>query len=570
MRKYYEEQLNNLQKLALKQKKEVNLYSLWRLIVFVLLIGSISIALIDQKRYLLLVAIICLVIFFYLLKKHNDAINKQKFIKTKIKVIHQYLARFDFKWQNFTETGQEYLQDSDFKALDLNLLGPNSLFQYLNLAKSSNGQALLAQRLTNNQDYSQDSPYIQALAKDKDLHLNLSTQVQLYNKNAKLDFNEKPILSKGMLAFYNIIGKVLAPISLLFYILIIFNFINIKYLGLLILINILIFMIGFKKNSTILKTGNLNSNIEVLKNVMVILENNSNHLIHNKFPNINSKALKELIKINERISSSSNILMYFIANITIMWDYQNVYAYEKFKMNNHENINSYPTFFYELEVLLSLGVIQQTKETYCTPTISNENEPELVVEGLYHPLLDNKVVANDFETKSNTIMITGSNMSGKTTFMRSIGINVILAYTGAMVCAQKLKVSYLEVLTSIRVQDDLNEGISSFYAEIKRVKTMIEFSKQEKPALFLIDEIFKGTNSDDRIYGATKVIENLSKKWIISIISTHDSELTMLKVENYHFKEYYDNNSIKFDYLINEGPAKTKNAKYLLKMAGII
>ena len=167
-------------------------------------------------------------------------------------------------------------------------------------------------------------------------------------------------------------------------------------------------------------------------------------------------------------------------------------------------------------------------------------------------------------------------MSGKTTFMRTIGVNCILAYAGAPVCANKMIVSNMKIFTSMRVQDDVSKGISTFYAEVLRIKQIIEYSYKNEPMLVLIDEIFKGTNSADRIVGATEIIKALNKEHIICLVSTHDFELCSLveKAEilgsNYHFEEFYRNNELHFDYKIKPGRCRTTNAKHILRMAGLM
>ena len=128
-------------------------------------------------------------------------------------------------------------------------------------------------------------------------------------------------------------------------------------------------------------------------------------------------------------------------------------------------------------------------------------------------------------------MITGSNMSGKTTLLRAVGTNLVLAYAGAPVFAQRLECGIMDIFTSMRVHDDLSSGISTFYAELLRVKMIIDHSRKKLPMIFLIDEIFMGTNSADRTTGARSVLKNLSRDWIIGMISTHDFELCELEQE---------------------------------------
>ena len=165
-------------------------------------------------------------------------------------------------------------------------------------------------------------------------------------------------------------------------------------------------------------------------------------------------------------------------------------------------------------------------------------------------------------------------MSGKTTFLRTIGVNMILFQAGAPVCADEFIASPLSIYTSMRVHDDVSEGISTFYAEILRIKQMMEESKKKEPILVLIDEIFKGTNSADRILCAKQAIVRLHLPWVICAVSTHDFELCDLEYDekiqarNYHFSEYYEDDRIHFDYTLKDGRCKTTNAKQLMKMAG--
>ena len=155
--------------------------------------------------------------------------------------------------------------------------------------------------------------------------------------------------------------------------------------------------------------------------------------------------------------------------------------------------------------------------------------------------------------------------------MRSIGCNYVLYLAGSDVCAKEFEAPMLKLFTSMKVVDDVNNNISTFYGEILRVKEICEYLDQNKPMLVLIDEIFKGTNTHDRLEGALNVIKKLKRSDIYSIITTHDPELCEEKdVKNHHFLEHYVDDKIQFDYKIKDGKANTSNAIYLLKIAGII
>ena len=206
------------------------------------------------------------------------------------------------------------------------------------------------------------------------------------------------------------------------------------------------------------------------------------------------------------------------------------------------------------------------------PTLSEEIKIDF--DDLQHPLIsESECIANSFLKEANLNIITGSNMSGKTSFLRTIGINIVLMNAGAYCNAKSFSAPYLKIFTSMRIADDISKGISTFYAELLRMKLAIEYAKENKPMIVFIDEIFKGTNANDRIFGAISLIEKLNKDYIIIFISTHDFELcdiSSVRVNNYHFSEHYEEEKIKFDYKLKKGKCYTTNARYLMKIAGII
>jgi len=197
-----------------------------------------------------------------------------------------------------------------------------------------------------------------------------------------------------------------------------------------------------------------------------------------------------------------------------------------------------------------------------------------------HPLLKiGKKICNDFSfNKQNEIVIiTGSNMSGKSTFLKTVGINFCLAYAGAPVDAKHFRTSLYELFTCIKVNDSVSDGISYFYAEVRRLKELLNEFGNEKamPVLFLIDEIFKGTNNRERLAGSKAFIQKLSKLNGTGLVSTHDLELINLadeigSIANYHFKEDIIGDKMVFDYKINDGPCPTTNALKIMQLSGLL
>jgi DNA mismatch repair ATPase MutS len=284
----------------------------------------------------------------------------------------------------------------------------------------------------------------------------------------------------------------------------------------------------------------------------------------------------------EAICQSYNVvfnpLVHMLLSGVLMWDYQLAFSMSSWKKKYGHNIQAAFEGIYELEFLLSLSVMPNIRETTLA-RVDTEQDKKVHFEakGLYHPLISaDKVVANDAKLTSGITVVTGSNMSGKTTFLRTVAINLALAYIGGPVCAKELSTGYMKLFTSMRLTDDVANGISTFYAEILRIKTMVEFrNTSDLPMICMIDEIFKGTNSADRIIGAREAITRLSGGNSMVLVSTHDFELCTLEdsagnpAVNYHFEEYYEDDRLMFDYRMRDGRCTTTNAKAILKMAGI-
>ena len=274
------------------------------------------------------------------------------------------------------------------------------------------------------------------------------------------------------------------------------------------------------------------------------------------------------------IKQRNNLLAFLLLNGLLLWD-RNCYSRLNQWIDDHGNqLEHWLKQIGELESLISLQVLIQTKTGVSMPSIADEHKPVLEFQDAYHPLLaSNEAVANSFKMERQVAIITGSNMSGKTTFLRTVGINLVLAYAGGPVMAKSFTCSLMQLFTSMRIEDDI-EGISTFYGELLRIKEIVEENRTRKVMIALIDEIFKGTNSADRIIGARETVKQLSSSNIFTLITTHDFELCELENEvsctNYHFEEYYQDDKIKFDYRIKDGRSKTTNAQYLLKMVGII
>ncbi len=222
-------------------------------------------------------------------------------------------------------------------------------------------------------------------------------------------------------------------------------------------------------------------------------------------------------------------------------------------------------FVGEIDVLVSIASLRKGLDKYCQPEIS---ESKLSAKSIYHPLIPD-CITNTIEISNKSILLTGSNMSGKTSFIRTIGLNMITGLTINTCFAELMSIPKLRIYSAIRISDDLMNDKSYYFEEVLTIKEMIEKSSNGKPNLFLLDEIFKGTNTVERISAGKAVLSKLSKNNNIVFVSTHDIELTDMlsdEFELYHFSELVKDNTVDFDYKLKEGKLKNRNAIRILQI----
>lgn len=289
-----------------------------------------------------------------------------------------------------------------------------------------------------------------------------------------------------------------------------------------------------------------------------------------------SAGLQLLARLAAAVSWRRNFFFYFLANGLFAFDFAAGLLFERWCRREGARLAPALAVWHECEVLLSLSTLAVTQARTVFPVFLEGEAPRLTATALRNPLLpEESAVANDAALTAGTTIITGSNMSGKTTWLRTLGMNAVLAWAGAPVCAAAFSLSPLALYTSIRVDDSLAEGMSTFYAELLRIKEMVAAERTGRPLLLLIDEIFKGTNSADRITGARAALAHLTNAHSITLVSTHDFELCDLevpggRVRNAHFEEQYQDGKIAFDYRLRAGRCQTTNAVYLLRLVGIL
>lgn len=281
----------------------------------------------------------------------------------------------------------------------------------------------------------------------------------------------------------------------------------------------------------------------------------------------------------ERLDYRNHPFFALFIGITTLWDMHCLAGLEKWKEANKEQLNSWLDVLADTEAMNSLAGNAFAYPEHTVPQVTWQKDVYIETTQMGHPLIPKeKRISNNFNMNGlgHTILVTGSNMSGKSTFLRTIGLNLVLAQMGAVVSAAKFACAPVRVFSSMRTQDSLEESTSSFYAELKRLRQLLELSdeKNESPVFYLLDEILKGTNSADRHKGAEALIRQLHTKNSAGLVSTHDLELgewgaNESYVHNFHFRSDVENGQLKFDYQLHDGICKSFNASELMRMMGI-
>lgn len=577
-----------------KYKKEFDRIGYLRLIVMILALYFTYIGVKGEiTNKVLFFSIVFYGSFISLVIYHRKVKSKLKLAEDMIEINNRYLQRISGQWINFQDLGEEFVNKDHRYASDLDIVGKESLFQLINITNTWHGRKSLANSLLEPRFDNNEILLRQEAVKELFHDLDFCEEIEYIGGNSRNRLKSpekllKYVEDKGVLIKSKLIKKIVylmplvtIPTSL---IILIFNINNLNWLMyILLIIQTLIWTVSILKVNSILEmVSYFRGNLEEYLNILRLIEKKEfeskklNNIKENLFNNKESAigAIKRLSSISEKINiRQSNGLFYLALNILFLWDYQCVFSLEEWKAENGDKIENWLLNIGYVEELMSLAVLLHIDEDTTLPTI-NPSGTKIEAQGLGHPLISKDVrVNNDLSMKDNIFIITGSNMSGKTTFLRTIGINLVLAYVGAPVFSKKMECSLLDIYTSMRITDDLKNGISTFYGELIRIKEIIEGANSNKNMIFLIDEIFRGTNSKDRITGADAVIRNLSKAGVIGALTTHDIELCSLSeqsgIKNYHFSEYYRENKIYFDYKLKSGKSNTTNAKYLMRIVGI-
>lgn len=574
-----------------KLSKQYNRLS-WVRIVFFLcaIIGLIYFANIRNFAAVAAIAVLFPIVFGILLKIHNKIAYEKAHALFMASINRNEILRLETDLKTF-DTGDRFMDPNHPYLADLDIFGKNSLFQLLNRCTTETSKRLLAMWMgqgTHTEEILQRQKAVQELAPMVDWRQDFQASGMHYEDKEStvqtlLEWLAGPTYFLGR-AHYKIIVfvfPILALTAIVGYFWGLFH-----YLIPLLAISLNLFIMRKASPLAADTQEKTYQSIKSLKAYQAMIEK----IEHQTFQAEKLAALKacfshDSFSASQKIHQLSRILdwlnarnnaFYFLFNVVFLLDIRVLLIAERWKAQAQAEASKWFDAISEIEVLTSLAGFSHANPHYAFPQLAHD--PHVYqADAIGHPLLKrHSRVTNDFqlEGKGNIIVLTGSNMSGKSTFLRTLGINAVLAFMGSSTCAQALTIGRFQVFTSMRTLDSLEESVSSFYAELKRLKQLLELVSDATPVFFMLDEILKGTNSHDRHRGAAALIHQLGKKNAFGLVSTHDLELGALATEsnnilNYSFTSTIEQGEILFDYKLRTGICESFNATELMKKMGI-
>ncbi|KDN54161.1 MutS-related protein [Flavobacterium seoulense] len=574
-----------------KINRKYNTISLLRLLSVFLFFTSLYFNIQKTEAYLQGFAVLFLASFFVLMRIHSRLSFQREQTSTLLKINQNEIAFLKREKIPF-ENGEEFQDFHHTYAYDLDIFGNHSLFQSLNRTATFIGKKTLATSLLDKATNDEIIANQQAIAElntkldwrqeflalaitssdsknayDSLLHWNSFANNKLPKALIIVSF-VFPMLFLGVLAAYIFTSKTIL----------------LSYLTYLFIINLMVLGKFFKRiQSEITQADRIDKVVKQYSLLVQKIEKETFQSTKLKdlqqqlfFRNVTASThLNELSELFAKMETVANYVVATLFNGVFLYHVHVLKSLLKWKESYTTELEQWITVIGEFEKLNSLANFAYNNPDFCFPTINSDYK--IGFSNLSHPLLNPKNrVGNDTHFYPQSFMVlTGSNMSGKSTFLRSLGINMVLGGMGSVVCASEATIHPLPVLVSMRLSDSLSDSESYFFAEIKRLKQIMD-ALEVQPAFVLLDEILRGTNSDDKRNGTIEVLKKVIAKKAIGAIATHDIEVCLTTNEypdtliNNCFEVEIKDNDLHFDYKLRKGVCQNKSATFLMKKMGVI
>lgn len=590
---HYTERLSLTEGQLQQVKKQIFRISMLRLALFIAGIAGLYF---FFNQTTLLIICICLTFLplFILVKIHNRFFIRKEWLETQARIIQEELQALSSDYSSF-EDGKEYVNPEHPYSFDLDIFGRRSLFQSINRTCTFFGKDRLAKWLQNHLHEKTSIEKRQEMVREISEHTLFREQFRvagLVHHGQSSDAEKIQAWSQSP-AQYLHAGWVKAfiwgvpVINSLLLITSLIGWTSFSCLGLSFGI-FLVLSFGVIKRATYIQETygkqlkSLNGYARLIALAKAEDWKSAGMLELMERFNLNGQspvqALQQLSKELDRLDLRNNQFLYVLLEGSIFFQLQEIVRIERWKVRYGQHISEWLETVGELDALCSLGTFAYNHPQYTYPELT-EKPFRFLATQMGHPLMPaSQCVKNDATIPSRPffLIITGANMAGKSTYLRTIGVNYLLACVGAPVCCEKLKLHPNQLITSLRTSDSLSDNESYFFAELKRLKRIIDLLNQGQQLFIILDEILKGTNSMDKQKGSFDLIRQFMQLKANGIIATHDLLLGSLikqfpeEIRNYCFEADIKDNELTFSYKLREGVAQNMNACFLMKKMGII
>lgn len=588
---FYQSKLGTFNSKLKTVSQKIKLFALYRLVAFILIF--IPFAVLEWNGWLtVLPSLLFVFLFFFLVKKNIQLEKQKKKFEALKKITKDELLALKHQFNHF-DGGKEFLDPAHFNSYDLDLFGEGSVFQFINRTSTLSGKQQLANWLKapplNKTEIEQRQEAIRELSAIPNWRLHFLANGHLFKETPELNeeikrWSETDLKLNRPAAIR--ISIIVIPLLTILAAIPAFMGISNLWLVIMILTQWIVLGFSFKRISEYFEFFGRKS--ELLGKYMQLLEFIEERDFQAPFllnlqkkvrkPDKASHIFRRLKKLVGQFEYRQNLVIAVVFNSLFLWDLRCVYRLWSWHRHNRKKLTAWLDVIAETDALISLANLAHNHPEFVYPEI-HDGGFTLQAKQLGHPLLAaGKRVNNDFTINgwAKAVIVTGANMAGKSTFLRTVGINFILGRTGAPVCAEKLVFSPVKVYTNMRTTDNLLKDESYFFAELKRIKTVLDRLENGEKIFVILDEMLKGTNSVDKLNGSRELIRKLLELKAVALIATHDLKISEMEEEypqmvfNKCFEIKLENDEMKFDYLLSDGVTKTMNATFLMKKMGII
>lgn len=589
LRTTFSRRIDQFQEAAARQSRLINYISFSRLIVLVAAIYFLVSGIKNGQWAFYGISVLLMAGFLYLVSLYNRHKDRREHLREQKDLNETELSCLDHQFHSLPD-GHEFADHAHPWAHDLDIFGKGSLFQYINRTSTVLGGENLAGMLTGEPHSYQEIRRRQGIIEDLkdriDLRQDFTARGRLI-REGKGDFKgitewlgRSAYITKHRWLFH--LAILMSGVAVAIIVAGFFNHLYFRYLLPLLIVNFTLLSPFFTRTNRY--QDSISRKHELLEGYSQLLKIISETSFENRELAAGRQqamaGMKEVMRLSKLLNlfdQRLNILLGIIFNGFFLFDFIMLRLLEKWKQQNKKQIMGWIELTGRTDAMISLAGFAFNHPGFVVPELA-DGEVEMELTELGHPLIpDDTRVVNDLCIRGEkVVIITGANMAGKSTFLRSLGVNMVLSYTGCPVCASRFRCRFMGLYSSMRTSDSLRDEESYFLAEIRKLRQIVRRMETGQPILILLDEVLKGTNTTDKKRGSVGLIKRSLKYPVRCFIATHDLSLGDMEKEhsgevvNYCFESYIRDQTLHFDYTIRKGIATNMNASFLMKQMGIM